>query len=156
MPLMRALGSVLRLVRLSKGLSQEELSGVVEARHVHNLEHAKSSITLDTLEALADRLQTDPVALLALSARIESGVPTVEYLAHLQLELQKLAELGIEDKIAEYYRDGEVLTQKRGRRSDPDKVTAVLEAKAAGKTKKQVSEELGIARSTVNDIWKRG
>ncbi|WP_460044607.1 helix-turn-helix domain-containing protein [Pseudomonas sp. S2_H01] len=74
MPLMRPLGAMLRLVRLSRGLSQEELSGAVEARHVHNIENAKSSITLDRLETIAQRLDVDPVALLAYASKVEKGL----------------------------------------------------------------------------------
>ncbi|WP_371263317.1 MULTISPECIES: helix-turn-helix domain-containing protein [unclassified Pseudomonas] len=33
---------------------------------------------------------------------------------------------------------------------------AVLKAKAAGKSKREISDELGIPWSTVNDIWKKG
>jgi transcriptional regulator with XRE-family HTH domain len=155
MPLMRPLAAVLRLVRVARGLSQEEFSGVVEARHIHNLEHAKSSITLDTLETLAARLDIDPVALLAFSARIESGSSTADYVEFLQSEFQKLLALGVEEQIGEHYRDGNVVTHKPGRRTDPAKVSAVLEAKASGKSKREVSEELGIPRSTVNDLWKK-
>jgi len=155
MPLMRPLGAVLRLVRLSRGLSQEELSGAVEARHVHNIENAKSSITLDRLETIAQRLDVDPVALLAYASQVEKGITAREYIGLLGNELEKLAALGINERIHEYYQKGDVVTHKPGRRTDPAKVKAVLEAKMAGKSKRDVSQELGIAWSTVNDIWKK-
>lgn len=155
MPLMRPLAAVLRLVRLSRGLSQEELSGAVEARHVHNIENAKSSITLDRLETLAQRLEVDAVALLAYASRMEKGLGAKDYSDLLQSELERLEVLGIKERIHEYYQDGDVVTHKPGRRTDPAKVKAVLAGKTAGKGKREISQELGIAWSTVNDIWKK-
>ncbi|MNH10025.1 helix-turn-helix protein [compost metagenome] len=155
MPLIRPLAAVLRLVRVARGLSQERFSGSVEARHIHNLENAKASATIATLETLADRLDIDPVALLGYASQVEKGFTTSQYQAYLQSEMHKISELGIDQKIALHYRDGDVVTHSPGRRTDPAKVKAVLDAKAAGKSKKEVSEALGMARSTVNDIWNR-
>lgn len=155
MPLKQPLAVVLRLARVARGLTQEGFSGSTEARHIHNLEHAKASATLSTLETLAGRLEIDPVALLAYASRIEKGLSSAQYLDFLQQEMLKIDGLGIEQQVPDHYRDGEVVTHRPGRRTDVAKVNAVLEAKAAGKTKKEVSEALGIARSTVNDIWKK-
>lgn len=155
MSLMRSLAAVLRLVRVARGLSQEQFSGVVEARHIHNLENAKASATLATLETLAGRLGIDPVALLAYASRLEKSLTPAQYAEYLNSELQKIAELGIDAQISNHYRDGDLIIQSPGRRTDPAKVQAVLEAKAAGRSKKEISETLGIARSTVNDIWQK-
>lgn len=156
MPLMRPLAAVLRLVRVARGLSQEQFSGSVEARHIHNLENAKASATISTLETLAERLDIDPVALLAYASRLEKGTSADQYLAYLQTQMRKITDLGIEEHIEQHYRDGDVVTHSPGRRTDPAKVKAVLDAKAAGQSKREVAEALGIPRSTVNDIWNRG
>jgi len=58
-------------------------------------------------------------------------------------------------QFSDHYRDGVLIIQRPGRRTDPAKIQAVLEAKAAGKSKKEISQMLGIARSTVNDIWQK-
>lgn len=155
MPLIRPLAAVLRLVRIARGLSQEQLSGAAEARHTHNLENAKASTTIDTLELVAQRLGLDPVALLGYASRIERGESLDEYLAYLKVEMLRIAELNIDAQIDQHYKDGEVITHKRGRRTDPSKVDEVLQAKAAGKTRQQIADELGMAWSTVSDIWKK-
>lgn len=107
MSLMRPLAAVLRLVRVARGLSQEQFSGAVEARHIHNLENAKASATLVTLETLAGRLGIDPVALLAYASRLEQGVTPAQYVDYLNSELQKISDLGIDAQIADHYRDGD-------------------------------------------------
>ncbi|GLO55036.1 hypothetical protein PPUJ20066_10720 [Pseudomonas putida] len=156
MPLVRPLAAVMRLVRTAYGLSQEQLSGANEARHTHNLENAKASATIDTLEVVGKRLGHDPVALLAYASRVERGMTLDQYMAYLSEELRRIADLGIDAEIDQHYKDGEVITHKPGRRTDPVKVEAVLRAKAAGKTKRETSDALGMAWSTVNDIWKKG
>ena len=65
----------------------------------------------------------------------------------------RIAKLSIDEQIDQHYKDGEVITQKRGRRTDPSKVDEVLQAKAAGKTRQQIANELGMPWSTVSDIW---
>lgn len=155
MPLIRPLAAVLRLVRIARGLSQEELSGAAEARHIHNLENAKASATLNTLELVAQRLGHDPVALLGYASRIERGETLDQYLAYLKQEMLRIAELGVDAHVDQHYKDGEVITHKRGRRTNPSKVDEVLQAKAAGKTKQQIADDLGMPWSTVSDIWNK-
>ncbi|MBF4211019.1 XRE family transcriptional regulator [Pseudomonas donghuensis] len=155
MPLMRPLGAVLRLVRIARGLSQEEFSGAVEARHIHNLEYGKTSVTIGTLETLAGRLEVDPIALLAYASRLERNVSPEQYMETLQEELQKISRLGVDEQIRQQYQEGDELKPKTGRRTDPAKLAAVKDAKASGKTKRETSEALGIPRSTVNDLWEK-
>ena len=67
----------------------------------------------------------------------------------------RIAELGIDDQIDQHYKEGKLITHKPGRRTDPMKVEAVLHARAAGKTKQQIADELDMPWSTVSNIWKK-
>ena len=49
------------LVRLARGLTRDDFQGQLDATHVYNLENAKSSVTLDTLEMLAYTLEVEPL-----------------------------------------------------------------------------------------------
>src|SRR5690606_22533894 len=113
------------------GLSQEQLSGANEARHTHNLENAKASATIDTLEVIAQRLGHDPVALLAYASHVERAGSLDQYMEYLRHELLRIAELGIDAQIDQHYQESELITHKPGRRTDPMKVEAVLHARAA-------------------------
>jgi transcriptional regulator with XRE-family HTH domain len=154
MPLRSALAAILRLTRSARGLSQEQFHAGVEARHIHNLEHAVSSATLDTLESIASRLEIDPVALLALASIFERGQSTADYLSHLSVELQKLENLGVIAALPSQFENGKLRTGKAGRRPlPPERVKAVLTCKAEGMTQKETGMKLGMAPSTVNKIW---
>ncbi len=154
MPLRLTLAAILRLTRKARGLSQEQLATAVEARHLHNLEHAKSSVTLDTLEGIAKRLDVDAVALLAVASKYERQQSTADYLLFLSDEIQKLEQLGVLASLPNEFQDGDLRTGKAGKRPVPaDKIQAVLACKGQGLTQKQTSLKLGMAASTVNKIW---
>ncbi|VVN80609.1 MULTISPECIES: helix-turn-helix domain-containing protein [Pseudomonas] len=154
MPLRLALAAILRLTRKARGLSQEQLAAAIEARHLHNLEHAKSSVTLDTLEGIAKRLDVDAVALLAVASKYERQQSTADYLLFLSDEIQKLEQLGVLASLPNEFQDGDLRTGKAGKRPVPaDKIQAVLACKGQGLTQKQTCSELGMAASTVNKIW---
>lgn len=154
MPLRLALAAILRLTRTARGLSQEQLATAVEARHLHNVEHAKSSVTLDTLEGIAKRLDVDAVALLAMASRYERQQSTADFLSFLSDEIQKLEELGVLASLPGEFQGGDLRTGKAGKRPVPaEKIQAVFACREQGLTQKQTSLKLGMAASTVNKIW---
>lgn len=121
---------------------------------MHNLEHAVNSVTLDTLESIASRLEIDPVALLALATMFQTDRSSTEYLSHLGTELQKLEALGIPAALSSQFENGKLTIGKAGRRQTPiEQVKAVLKLKAEGMTQKEICTKLGMAASTVHKIW---
>ncbi|GHS84163.1 hypothetical protein PAGU2196_49970 [Pseudomonas sp. PAGU 2196] len=153
MALMPALAALIRGIRHAKALSQEEMSGTVEARHLHNIENARSSITINKLEAVAGRLEIDPAALVVLASALSNGLSDDEVLEHLRLELKKLDVLGSRESLTKYFDQGTVTRGKPGRQIDHVKLEAIRQAKAAGETQKSVSIRLGIPKSTVGRLW---
>ena len=154
MPSRSTLAAILRSTRTARGLSQEQLGGSVEARHLHNVEHAKSNITLDMLERISARLDVDPLAVLAMASCYERGEPPAAFIAHLQTEMKKLEALGVLTSLPSHFEAGNLITGKAGKRSIPsEKIQSVLACKAQGMTQKQTSLKLGMAASTVHKIW---
>lgn len=150
------LAAVLRALRAARGLSQEKLAGPGDASHIHLLENDRASATLGMMEGIAERLDVDLIALLAYASKVGRDIGQEQYLEHLRLEMTKIGALGIDAEIREHFQDGHLVTHKPGRPPRQAKIDAVLKAKAAGKSKREVSDELGIPWSTVNDIWKKG
>jgi len=153
MPLMPALAALVRVIRHAKALTQEQLSGSVEARHLHNIENARSSITLERLEAVAAKLDIDPAALIVLASALEKGLSDDQILDSLRNEFAKLDALGAREHIAEHYQDGRVNRVRPGRQIDPQKLAAIRQAKAAGESQASVSARLGLPKSTVGRLW---
>ena len=155
MPLRESLAAVLRLVRTSRGLSKDDFQGLVDPKHVYNLETAKSGVTLDTLEALASVLQVDALTLLTVAASLDRGQSHSELLLHLRLDAQRLAELGVIARWPGEFQEGSLVKTKHGRRPPPDKVEALLACRDRGLSRKETADEVGVHQSTVGRIWKR-
>lgn len=153
MSLMPALAALVRVIRQAKALTQEQLSGSVEARHLHNIENARSSITLERLEAVSSKLGIDPAALVVLASALEKGVSDDQILESLRQEFAKLDALGVRDHIGEHYKDGKVTRVRPGRQIDPQKLAAIRLAKATGESQASVSTRLGLPKSTVGRLW---
>lgn len=153
MSLREPLAAVLRLTRTARNLSQEDFHGRVEARHMNNIERARSSPTLSSLEDIAIALGVDLVALVAVaSAHDRSQTPT-EFLKHLAGEITKLEKLGVLNKLDGEFTGGKLQSVHGRIRSGAANRTAVLQCKVEGKTQKETAELLGLAKSTVSKYW---
>ncbi|MCE0952402.1 MULTISPECIES: helix-turn-helix domain-containing protein [Pseudomonas] len=155
MPLRESLAAVLRLVRISRGLSKDDFQGLVDPKHVYNLETAKSGVTLDTLEAIASVLQVDALTLLTVAASLERGQSHSDLLLYLKNDGQQLAELGVLTKWYGEFEDGSLVTTKPGRRTPPETVEAILACRDYGLSRKETADKLGVHLSTVGRIWRR-
>lgn len=155
MPLRDPLAAVIRLVRSARGLAREDFLGLIDARHVYNVENGKISITLDTLETLASGLSIDPITLLVIAASYEKQLSPEDFLKQLGKEAKTLQELGVVDGLPGQFNKGALVPGIAGRRTSEEQVEAVLRCKADGMTQKQASDTLGISTSTVGRIWKR-
>ncbi|MCE1004384.1 sigma-70 family RNA polymerase sigma factor [Pseudomonas sp. NMI1173_11] len=106
------------------------------------------------LEQICERLEVDPVALLAMAcchARQES-LPA--YTAHLQAELAKLEAMGVFSSMPSHFKDGVLRTGKAGKRPIPlAKIEAVYNCKAEGLSQKETAIKLGMSTTTVHKIW---
>ncbi|WP_247256900.1 helix-turn-helix domain-containing protein [Pseudomonas moorei] len=156
MPLRDSLAAVIHLVRLARGLTKDDFPGQLDAKHVYNLENAKSSATLDTLEMLAETLEVEPLALLVIAASFEKYQTPEDFLKYLNKETKKLKDLGVVEGLPAQFKDGVLIPRKTGMRTPKEKIEAVLRCRADGMTQKQASDIVGIPTSTVNRIWWRG
>ena len=154
MPSRYTLAAVLRTTRTARGLSQEQLGSIVEARHLHNVEHGTSNITLKMLEGISERLDVDVVALLAAASSYDRQETLEEFMAYLWTELNKLHDMHILENVPMQFSDGTLIAAKAGKPPIPaDRIKSVLICKADGLTQKETSVKLGIPASTVHKIW---
>ena len=90
------IAKAMRLVRLSKGLTQEDFSLVSSRTYMSSLERGIKSPTLGKLEAIAERLGVHPMTLLAIAySKDQSWNSFASLLTLIQGEF---ANLGIEQK----------------------------------------------------------
>lgn len=90
MTLKSSFAVVLRALRSKRNITQREFADTTSRTYLSKLEGGKSSITLDKLEQLSERLGLSPLALLALTVSEETGEPAATILAKLDAELREL------------------------------------------------------------------
>lgn len=156
MPSPHSLAAVLRTVRAARGLSQEQLVKTLDARHLHNVEHGSTNMTLKMFDGISSHLDVDPLALLAAASSFDRHETFEEFMAYLWSELEKLREMKVMDSVPAQFSNGVLIAAKGGKpATSAEKIRAVLDCKAEGLTQKETSVKLGIPKSTVHKIWHR-
>ncbi|MDH0756000.1 MULTISPECIES: helix-turn-helix domain-containing protein [Pseudomonas] len=126
----------------------------LEARHLHNVEHGLTNMTLKMLEGISGHLEVDPVALLAAASSFDRHETLDEFMVYLRGELDKLRAMRVMDNVPAQFSDGVLIAAKGGKpATSAEKIRAVLDCKADGLTQKETSVKLGIPKSTVHKIW---
>ena len=150
-----ALAAVVRTLRGSLELSQEELASAVSQTFLSRIENGQSSPTLDKFAELAHALELSPLTLLALILSTNDKTPTSILLANAAKELQAIEAKVSAADIAAHLAGKKVLKRPAARPADLDKLKKVLQCKADGLSKSESARRLGLSRSTIGFLWER-
>ncbi|MFJ2452614.1 helix-turn-helix domain-containing protein [Pseudomonas protegens] len=94
MTLKASFATVLRALRAKRNISQREFADTTSRTHLSKLEAGKSSITLDKLQQLSDRLSLSSLTLLTLTIIESTAESTTELVNKLCGEIRRLASKG--------------------------------------------------------------
>ncbi|WP_176506202.1 helix-turn-helix domain-containing protein [Pseudomonas urethralis] len=94
MTLKSSFAVVLRALRSKRNISQRDFSDTTSRTYLSKLEGGKSSVTLDKLEQLSERLELTALALLALTVSEDTGEPASLLVAKLGEEILTLEREG--------------------------------------------------------------
>lgn len=150
-----ALAGALRALRLNRRIRYENLSDASGRSKISALERAETSITLEKFEDLAEALEIDPLALLALCMSARLGKPYPDLMKKAQEQLRAFEADGGIEILAEQFADGALIQRTRGKPQNPENLDAVRRLQATGMTQAQIARELGLSSSLVNRHWKR-
>ncbi len=150
-----ALAAVVRTLRDSLELSQEELASAVSQTFLSRIENGQSSPTLDKFAELAHALELSPLTLLALILSTNDNTPTAIVLANAARELEAIEAKVSAADIAAHLAGKVVLKRPAARPADLDKLRKVLQCKADGLSKSESARRLGLSRSTIGFLWER-
>ncbi|MFT2159857.1 helix-turn-helix domain-containing protein [Pseudomonas putida] len=93
MTLKTSFATVLKAIRIKRNISQRDF-GDASRTYLSKLEGAKSSITLDKLDLVSQRLGLSPLTLLALTLSAETESPVVDLITQLRAEVEGLERNG--------------------------------------------------------------
>lgn len=90
MALKSSFASVLRVLRSQRKITQRGFSDTTSRTYLSKLETGRSSITLDKLEQLSERLEMSPLTLVALTLSEDTGQTANELLIRARNEIRAL------------------------------------------------------------------
>lgn len=90
MTLKTSFASVLRALRSKRNITQRDFADTTSRTYFSKLELGKSSITLDKLEQVSERLGLSPLTLLTLTLSEDTGQPAKDLISKLSAELADL------------------------------------------------------------------
>lgn len=89
MTLKTSFATVLKAIRSKRNISQRDF-GDTSRTYLSKLEGARSSITLDKLEQVSQRLGLSPLTLMTLTLCAETGKPAIDLISYLRAEIESL------------------------------------------------------------------
>lgn len=133
---------------------RKELAEISSQANLSRLEQGKTQVSLVKLSKIALTLDFDLVALVALCQALQDGSSPIDVMAKASQDLEGFIALGGLQGLKKHWDAGEGLVKRtRGKPSSPDRIRAVLELKASGMSKAEVSRALGLPEATVRRYW---
>ncbi|ETK21293.1 Fis family transcriptional regulator [Pseudomonas sp. FH4] len=148
------IAAIVRALRDLRGSAQEELAEISSQANLSRLEQGKTQVSLVKLSKIARTLDFDLVALVALCQALQDGSSPIDVMAKASKDLEGFIALGGLQGLKRHWGAGEGLVKRtRGKPSSPDRIRAVLELKASGMSKAEVSRVLAIPEASVRRYW---
>lgn len=147
MHLRQAYADTLRLLRARKGLNQSDLASALDASHISRLESARTGVTLDSSESLAQTLKLHPLSLLVMAYAVKEEMTPGDALRVVTDELTALSYLDVKLTDEVPAPQHPLLTQGAKTRQ------AIQALKAQGVKKAEVAGRLGVSGATVRRYW---
>ncbi|WP_016972295.1 helix-turn-helix domain-containing protein [Pseudomonas tolaasii] len=94
MSLKTGFATVLKAMRVSRGLTQKHMADTTSRTYMSKLEQGRSSPTIDKLTAISGALGLSPLTLFTLTLSVESGQTVKTLLQHLEADIADLEAIG--------------------------------------------------------------
>ncbi|MFJ5298664.1 helix-turn-helix domain-containing protein [Pseudomonas sp. NPDC088368] len=148
------LAAILRALRAHKGLTQESIPEGSNRQYLSQLEHGKSSPTLDKLQDLSDALGISTLALIGAVTALKEDLTVDDLIAKFTAQMNAFESEGILAAARSELSGGELLTRPAGRVIDRALRASIQECKTQGLTQAQTSQNLGVNKMTVSRYWR--
>lgn len=153
MHLKTELAAALRAIRKQRGLGHRKLKGETFRTTLGLLERGETDITIGKLAEIAEALDFDIVALLALCVSLQRGESSEDTLACAQTALGKFAGSGGLELVQAQLEGNRLAKRPLGYPLKTQNREAVLALKAQGKTRAEIAATLGIPYTSVRRYW---
>ncbi|SDI94893.1 helix-turn-helix domain-containing protein [Pseudomonas abietaniphila] len=149
MLLNEALAVVVRGMRKSRGLSQEDFKSI-DRSYLARIEAGRANVSLDVLQGIAQTLEVEVELLLLLAVGVQINVPAVDLCQRLGHKAALLAESGVFADIAEAAMTPRASSGRR-RKSDPVQTAAdARKLRAEGLSLADIAKSLQLSKTTIH------
>ena len=94
MSLKTGFATVLKAMRVSRGLTQKHMADTTSRTYMSKLEQGRSNPTIDKLTAISGALELSPLTLFTLTLSVESGQTVKTLVQHLEADIADLEATG--------------------------------------------------------------
>lgn len=148
------LAAILRALRAHKGLTQDSIPEGSNRQYLSQLEHGRSSPTLDKLQDLAEAYGASALLLVGATTLIQEGITVDALVEKFAEQMRELDAAGTLVAARAELEDNGLRSRPAGRVIDRDLKAAVQECKAQGLSQAQTSNNLGVNKMTVSRYWR--
>lgn len=148
------LAAILRALRAHKGLTQESIPEGSNRQYLSQLEHGKSSPTLDKLEDLSEALGLTTLSVIGAATAVKEDLSVDELIAKFSVQMRAFEANGVLAAARAELSGDELLTRPAGRVIDRALKASIQECKAQGLSQAQTSQNLGVNKMTVSRYWR--
>lgn len=148
------IAAAIRTIRRMRALAYEDLADVTVRRSISSLEQAQVNVSVSKLAELANALDFDFVALVAICVALRDDASPDEILERASSAVAAFSTEGGITQLRAQLMDGKVIPRSPGKPANVDNKAAVANLRAQGFSQAATSKKLGLSKSTVNRYWK--
>ncbi|MEG1112444.1 MAG: hypothetical protein RSE65_17165 [Hafnia sp.] len=137
-----------------RNLAYEDLADVTVRRSISSLEQAKVNVSVGKLAELANALDFDFVALVAIISALREDTTPEKIVERAASVLTEFSAEGGMVNLRSQIINGKVIQRSPGKPANAKNRTAVSSLRTEGFTQAEISKKLGLPKSTVNRYWK--
>lgn len=144
----QALGETIRDVRINQGLSRDALAEITSRSYVREIEQGLTTIGIDMLVAIADRLGSSPSELMLIA---EARLAGEDLQAHARMRMKQISrrdKAGLLKPVSEK----SAAQGLKGMRAEATQA-GVERLQSAGFSKNEIARTLGVSMRTVGRYW---
>lgn len=154
MSLSKALAQVVRGVRISKGLSQEDLS-TVDRSYLGRIEGGRAQVTVEVLNRIAVLLGVDVGLLVILATSVLEEEPSQVTIRRIDRQLSQLDQGGPYSSINEMLEAKRPPTGRDRKANAAENLATAQRMRSEGASLAEIARALGLAKSTVHAYLKQ-
>jgi transcriptional regulator with XRE-family HTH domain len=154
MSLDEALAAVVRGLRKSKGLSQEDLN-TVDRSYLSRIERGRNKVTVEVLHRIAVLLEVEVSLLLVLMTSLLEKEPADSVMQRLGEQVSCLKKEGVFSSIDEMLATERPVSGRDRKAKASENMANARKMRTTGASLSEIAKELNLSKSTVHEYLKK-